>query len=158
MSMHRSCCPVAILLREERSSVKKRDARGNPVGRANNNPIMDSRVYHIEFEDNDVSELTANVITELMHALCDDEGNEYLIMDLFVDHRSNAKAVSKDGQRMAHKGCNSLRWSTVEWHLCIQWKDGSTSWQPLKDLKEAYPLAVAEYAVSQGIDNEPAFN
>ena len=158
MSMHWSCCPVAILLCEERSSVEKRDARGNPVGCANNIPIMDLCVYCIEFDDGDVSELTANVIAELMHASCDGEGNEYLIMDLFVGHRSNAKAVYKDGQRMAHKGCNSLHCSTVGWHLCVQWKDGSTSWQFLKDLKEAYPLAVAEYAVLQGIDNEPAFN
>jgi hypothetical protein len=42
--------------------------------------------------------------------------------------------------------------------LCVQWKDGSTSWQSLKDLKEAYPAAVAEYVAAQGIDNEPAFN
>ena len=108
MSMHWSCCPVAILLCEERSSVEKRDARGNPVGCANNIPIMDLCVYCIEFDNSDVSELTANVIAELMHASCDGEGNEYLIMDLFVGHRSNAKAVCKDGQRMAHKGCNSL--------------------------------------------------
>ena len=37
-------------------------------------------------------------------------------------------------------------------------KDESTSWQSLKDLKEAYPVAVAEYAVAQGIDDDPAFN
>jgi hypothetical protein len=80
------------------------------------------------------------------------------MMDLFADHRSNAKAVSKDGQRMVHKGRKSLHCSTVGWHLCIQWKDGSTFWQSLKDLKETYPLAVAEYAVLQGIDDEPAFN
>jgi hypothetical protein len=42
--------------------------------------------------------------------------------------------------------------------LCVQWKDGSTSWQSLKDIKEAYPVAVAEYTVEQGIDNDPAFN
>jgi hypothetical protein len=42
--------------------------------------------------------------------------------------------------------------------LCVQWKDGSTSWQSIVDLKEAYPVAVAEYAIVQGIDDEPAFN
>jgi hypothetical protein len=34
----------------------------------------------------------------------------------------------------------------------------STSWQSLKDLKEAYPVAVTEYAVAHGIDDDPAFN
>jgi hypothetical protein len=37
------------------------------------------------------------------------------------------------------------------------WKDGSTSWEALKDLKESFPVQVAELAVSQGIQDEPAF-
>jgi hypothetical protein len=51
-----------------------------------------------------------------------------------------------------------MRRNTVGWHLCVQWFDGSTSWQSLKDLRETYPLQVAEYAVAQGIENEPEFN
>jgi hypothetical protein len=37
-------------------------------------------------------------------------------------------------------------------------KDGSTSWEALADLKESHPLETTEYAVTQGIDHEPAFN
>ncbi len=40
----------------------KRDACGDPIGNANANPIMDSRIYRVEFDDSDVCELTANVI------------------------------------------------------------------------------------------------
>jgi hypothetical protein len=119
---------------------------------------MDSRVYRVEFDDGDVCELTANVIAESMYASCNADGNEYIFFDSFVDYKSNGKAVTTDNQRIVHNGRNSLRRSTVGWHLCVQWKDGSTSWQSLKDLKEAYPVAVAEYAVAQGIDDEPAFN
>jgi hypothetical protein len=36
-------------------------------------------------------------------------------------------------------------------------KDGSTSWEHLKDLKECNPVQVAEYAVANGIDAKPAF-
>jgi len=39
----------------------------------------------------------------------------------------------------------------------VKWKDESTSWETLADLKESYPIQVAEYAVCQPIDNEPAF-
>ncbi len=39
-----------------------------------------------------------------------------------------------------------------------KWKDGSTSWENLADLKESHPLETPEYAVIQGIDHEPAFN
>ena len=40
----------------------------------------------------------------------------------------------------------------------VHWNDGSTSWEPLADLKESYPLDLAESAVQEGIDSEPAFS
>jgi len=39
----------------------------------------------------------------------------------------------------------------------VKWKDNSTSWETLTDLKESYPIQVAKYAVVQSIDGEPAF-
>ncbi len=42
--------------------------------------------------------------------------------------------------------------------MCCQWKDGSTSWENLADLKEPHPIETAEYAVTKGIDHKPAFN
>jgi hypothetical protein len=40
----------------------------------------------------------------------------------------------------------------------VEWRDGSTSWLPLKQLKETNPVEVAEYAKANNkIDNEPAF-
>ena len=39
----------------------------------------------------------------------------------------------------------------------MQWKDGSTSWVPLKDLKESNPIEVAEFAIAHRIEHEPAF-
>ncbi len=39
-----------------------------------------------------------------------------------------------------------------------QWKDGSTSWEKLSDVKESHPLQVAEYAISMGVNHEPSFN
>jgi hypothetical protein len=42
--------------------------------------------------------------------------------------------------------------------VCCQWKDGSTSWENLVDLKDSHHLETAEYAVTQGIDHKPTFN
>ena len=39
-----------------------------------------------------------------------------------------------------------------------QWKDGSSSWENLVDLKESHPIEIAEYAKILGIDHEAAFN
>jgi len=44
------------------------------------------------------------------------------------------------------------------WQLCVRWKDGSTSWEKLADLKECYPVEVSEWAVASELDDEPAFN
>ena len=41
--------------------------------------------------------------------------------------------------------------------LQIQWKDGTTSWVKLKDIKESNPLQVAEYVLLQKIEKEFAF-
>jgi hypothetical protein len=54
-------------------------------------------------------------------------------------------------------GRKHMRKSTKGWQLCIQWKDGSTSWEKLADGKESNPIEVAEDAITRGIDNEPAF-
>jgi ribosomal protein L31E len=57
------------------------------------------------------------------------------------------------------KGSNvHFRKSTRGWKLlCVEWRDGSTSWESLADLKESNPVEVAEYAIAKGIDQEPAF-
>ena len=55
-------------------------------------------------------------------------------------------------------GRSFMRRTTAGWHLYIQWKDGSTSWDKSSDLKESNPVECAEYALSQGLINEPAFN
>eukprot|EP00804_Cyclotella_cryptica_P009101 CCRYP_003177-RA/>CCRYP_003177-RA protein AED:0.23 eAED:0.23 QI:0/0/0/1/1/1/2/0/629 len=137
---------------------RKRDAEGNPIGRANNNPILDTRQYEVQFADGEVTELTANVIAEVMFAQCDEDGNEYVLFDSFVDFQKDGTALSMADQKVVVKGRPFLRRTTVGWQFCCQWKDGSTSWEKLSDLKESHPVQAAEYAVAQGIDREPAFN
>ena len=39
----------------------------------------------------------------------------------------------------------------------MEWKDGSIDWIALKDLKESYPIELAEYVVKHDLQEEPAF-
>ncbi len=48
--------------------------------------------------------------------------------------------------------------STIRLEVCCDWKDDSTSWKKLSDLKDSHPLQFAEFALSVGIANEPAFD
>ena len=41
--------------------------------------------------------------------------------------------------------------------VCAHWKDGTTSWERMVDIKQSYPLELAEYAIAQGINETPAF-
>jgi hypothetical protein len=55
------------------------------------------------------------------------------------------------------RGKRKLRRTTAGWHLCIEWRDGSTTWERLADVKESYPTEVAEYAITHDIHEQPAF-
>jgi len=59
---------------------------------------------------------------------------------------------------IANNGNVHKRRTTKGWYLCVQWKDGSTSWEALKDLKESFPVQVAEFSIARGIQDEPAFS
>ena len=128
-------------------------------GQANNNPILDTRTYLVQFDDGKFTELTANVIDAQMYAQCDSDGKMYVILDDLTDHRKPSKALSIEDQKTTDsRGRNMMRRSTAVWKICCQWKDGSISWEKKFDLKESHPAEIAEYAHQRGIAHEPAFN
>jgi hypothetical protein len=114
-------------------------------------------VYKVEFPDGTISEYSANVVAENMWAQCDLDGQERLLMQAIVDHRKDGNAVPYADCFMYRNGKPRLKTTTAGWFLCIQWKNGTTSWERLSDMKESTPMEVAEYAVSHAIDHEPAF-
>ena len=59
---------------------QKRDADGNPIGQSHTNPVLDTRSYIVEFDDNNQTELTANLIAESMYAQCDPDGNQHPLL------------------------------------------------------------------------------
>jgi hypothetical protein len=79
-------------------------------------------------------------------------------MDEIIDHRKNESAIEmKDAFYVTKQGTKRRKITTRGWEICVQWKDGSSHWIALKDLKNSYPVELAEYAVTNKIDNEPAF-
>ena len=43
------------------------------------------------------------------------------------------------------------------WQIQVKWKDGTSEWLPLKCVKDHNPIELAEFAVAQKIQDEPAF-
>ena len=69
------------------------------MGRSHSNPILDTRMYQVEFAGGEVTETTANVIVESMYTQCNSEGNEYLLIDVLVDYQKDNKAISLSDQQ-----------------------------------------------------------
>jgi hypothetical protein len=136
---------------------RKRDHNGNPLGTAHNNPILDTRVYEVQFQDGHTESYAANIIVENMYAQVDPEGNQYLLLDEIMNHRSDSKAIRIEDKYVPGTNNQSLKQTTAGWYLQIRWKDGSTSWEPLRNIKDSNPVEVAEYAVVNQLIDEPAF-
>ena len=74
------------------------------------------------------------------------------------DHRKNKRAISiENGYDVSKNGNRTPKRTTVGWELLVEWRDGSTDWMALKDLKDTNPIELAEYAVANRISEEPAF-
>lgn len=127
------------------------------IGLKDDNPYLDTRSYEVEFINGEVAEYAANVIAENMYLQCDAEGKQNLLLDAIVDHKADDKAVKAKDRFVVVNGKKYHRKTTAGWKLCVRWKDGSTTWERLADLKESYPIEIGEYVIAQGIDHEPAF-
>jgi hypothetical protein len=136
---------------------QKRGADGNSKGVASTNPILDSRTCEVELSDGEVTEYSANIIAKNMFAQCNIEGNQFLLMSALVDHKKEGHAVEV-ADSFVHRGSTCHQQITTKgWQLCVEWKDDSTTWERLADLKKLYPIEVAEYAVAQGLNKEAPF-
>ena len=74
------------------------------------------------------------------------------------DHRVLEDAIPQDkGTFVTERGQSRKLRTTKGWEMYVTWKDGSGDWVALKDLKNCYPLEVADYTIQKGIDEQPAF-
>jgi hypothetical protein len=134
------------------------DAEGRPIGTAHDNPMLDTREYEVEFLDGHSESLSANLIAQYLYSQVDQEGHRHLLLDDIVDYRRDESAIDKEDAFITMRnGVKRRRETTVGWKLLCQWKDGSTNWVALKDMKNSYPVQVAVYAKANRIDDEPAF-
>ncbi len=115
-------------------------------------------MFEVEFLDGTKEAMAANVIPQNMFAQVDKEGHRYMLIDEITDFRSHDYAVKQDDAFITTKsGQKHRRPTTKGWELLIKWKDGSKTWTSLNDVKESYPIEMAEYVIHARIHEEPAF-
>jgi hypothetical protein len=71
-----------------------------------------------------------------------------MLMDSIIDHRKDENAVPKDDEYVIVNGKWNCSKTTDGRHFNIRWNYGTTSWEPLRTLKEANPVDIAEYDVA----------
>ncbi len=74
-----------------------------------------------------------------------------------MDHHCDHTALKEKDKYVQHGNNKSLRQTTKGWFLQVLWKDRTSSWEPLENLKASNPGEVAEYAIANNISNEAAF-
>mmetsp|Transcript_11237 Transcript_11237/g.16168 ORF Transcript_11237/g.16168 Transcript_11237/m.16168 type:complete len:1367 (+) Transcript_11237:2028-6128(+) len=152
-----------ILARGDQAAIakvkhRKRNSDGNLIGRKHKIPTLDSRIYVCEFPDGEEIDVSYNTLAEHLFSQCDSEGNQYQIFQEIINHRRKKNAVDKADQMVRNGNRSSKKKTVVGWDLEVEWKDGSTSWLSLKDLKNSNAVDVAEYAKANRIEHEPAFD
>jgi hypothetical protein len=137
---------------------RARSETGASIGQFHTNPLFDTREYDCIFDDGMFERYTANIIAENLYSQCDSDGHSFLVLKEIIDHAKDNSAIPiSDGFTVGFNGNRVPKKTTRGWKLLCQWRDESTSWVSLVDLKDSNPVKLAEYAVANKIDQEPAF-
>ena len=93
-----------------------------------------------------------------MYEHVNSEGFTTKILDQFQRHWNIEEEIEKsDGYIKNSKGRRPRNITTKGYDFLTKFRYGSESWIPLADLKEYNPLEIAEYAISNKLEKEPAF-
>ena len=87
----------------------------------------------------------------------DSEGHHYQLLAEISYYWSTPLAITKkNGFIHSRSGNLHPKKATMGLSIRVQWKDGSVSWVPLKDIQFSNPIELAEYATVNNIEEEPA--
>jgi hypothetical protein len=132
---------------------------GTVTGAYDENPMLNTIMYEVEFPDGQLKEYAANVIAKNMLTQVDSDGFSLTMMEAIIDHRKDETVAvpMADKYLTTPSGQKRLQKTTVGWSLLVKWADDSKTWIPLKDLKKSHPIKTAEFAMARDIASEPAF-
>ena len=137
---------------------RKRDQNGMVIGKRNNNPMLDSRIYKVEFPDGRTDEYATNAIAEALYADVDDHGFNTELLEEICDHDRDSTAIAIEDGYVTRNGTTKPVITTKGWRVKVRWSDNSYDWLPMTQIKNSNPVMMAEYALAKGLHKEPAFN
>ena len=113
---------------------RKRDHDGELIGKSNDNPLLDTSVYEVEFDSGEVEAYHANIIAESIYYKVDADGYSTYMLREIIDHRTTEDALKLDDAYYVDRrsGKKKLKQTTKGWELCVRWNDESTTWVPIE--------------------------
>ena len=119
-----------------RVNKRLKDKDGRLIGIAANNPILDTSMYEVEYDDGYKTSMTANTIASNLFSQVDQDGQRLLLFNVIIYSRTDVTQI-KAGDSVIHMyNENKRRRETTKgWEFYTQWKDGSSTWNQVKDVK-----------------------
>ena len=110
--------PQGDSLEPRLAKVTKRlkDANGIPIGMANQNPLLDTQMYEVEFADGEKASLAANYIAENLFAQIDVEGNHQVLMNEIINYQTNGTELK---QQDAFTHVDAPRVRELDLAMCV---------------------------------------
>ena len=121
------------------------DSLERSIGRYNEIPILDTRVYEVTFPDGISKEYSANIIAGNIYIQVNSVVNYSKAIHMIIDHMRDDSILNnmKENKKYTTKG----------WNFYVKWKESTSTWIPLKDMKESSPVETTEYCFfKSGID------
>ena len=112
------------------------DEQGKVIVNTDDNPILSTLIYDVEFPNGNIKKYSANVIAENILVNFHSEGYYSSIMACILYHKRDGFALRMNKKYVKSKNKQmKLRQTTVGWSFLVRMNDGTESWTPLRVLK-----------------------
>jgi hypothetical protein len=112
---------------------------------------LHTRKYEVIFPDGSIQSSLDNTIVKNLYSQVDEERQSFSILSEIIDRERDEKALTTNDSH------GNARHTTKEWKLLVSWKDGTISLVPLLEMKNSYPVEMADYAIGNKLSSEPTF-
>ena len=127
---------------------RKGDTSGEAIGQYNPNPILDTRIFQVEHPDGWIEEYArTNVIAESLLSNVNEEGYDIGWIEEIINHHKKENALSASEGFVMSGTTQKPVITTKGWDFQVRWKDGSTDWLPLSQVKESLPVELARESI-----------
>ena len=93
-------------------------------------------MYKVEYEDDHKVSMAANTKVSNLFAKVHQYRQRFLFFDKIIDWRTYGSQIKlEDAFIHISIGNKRRRETTKYWEFCIQWKDGTSTWNTVKGIK-----------------------